>query len=154
MPQTRQNGPRFLYERDAPQTDPAGSMDVLELLARLADRTEELAEASVRQKHAEANVKRKTREVASERKARGLARKQLEADRGELEAESREVAAECRDLEAEIARERKARSADEAELKRVEYRVAALQHQLQIAWAQLQERTERAKRSWWSRLGS
>jgi chromosome segregation ATPase len=151
MPEKRQNGPRFPYERDVPPTDPAGTIDVWELLARLGDRTEELAEARVRQKHAEADLKRKTREVASERKARGLARKQLEADRRELEAESRKVEAECRDLEAELARERKARAADDAELNRV----AALQQQLQIAWAQLQgSGTEGAQRSWWSRLGS
>jgi chromosome segregation ATPase len=155
MPEARQDGPRFLYERDAPQTDPAGAMDAMELLARLADRTEELAEARVRQKHAEADLKRKTRELASERKARAQARKQLEADRRELEAEFREVEAECRDLEAEIARGRKGRTADEAELKRVQHRVAALQQQLQVAWAQLQESgTEGAQRSWWSRLGS
>jgi hypothetical protein len=126
----------------------------MDLLARLADRTEELAEARVRQKHAEADLNRKTRELASERKARGHARKPLETDRRELEAEYREVSAECRDLEAEIGRERNARTADEAELKRVQYRVAALQQQLQFAWAQLQERTEGAQRSWWSRLGS
>jgi chromosome segregation ATPase len=155
MPEARQDGPRFLYERDAPQTDPAEAMDAMELLARLADRTEELAEARVRQKHAEADLKRKTRELASERKARAHAHKQLEADRRELEAEFREVEAECRDLEAEIARGRKGRTADEAELKRVQHRVAALQQQLQVAWAQLQESgTEGAQRSWWSRLGS
>jgi chromosome segregation ATPase len=155
MPETRQNGPRFLYGTDAPEADSAGTMDVLELLARLADRTEELAEAKVRQKHAEADLNGKTRELASERKARDQARKQLETDRRELEAEYREVSAECRDLEAELARERKARTADEAELKRAQYRVAALQQQLQVAWAQLQESgTEGAQRSWWSRLGS
>jgi chromosome segregation ATPase len=155
MPETRRDGPRFLYEKGAPNADPPGTMDVMDLLTRLAERTEELAEARVRQKHAEADLKGKTRELASERKARDQARKQLETDRRELEAEYREVAAECRDLEAELARERKARTADGAELKRVQYRVAALQQQLQIAWAQLQESgTEGAQRSWWSRLGS
>ena len=154
MPEARQDGPRFLYEREASQPDSAGAMDAMELLARLADRTEELAEAKVRQKHAEADLKSKTREAASERKARAQARKQLEADRRELEAEYREVEGECRDLEAEIARERKTRTALEAELTRARHRVAALQHQLQVVWARLQQDKPEGPQSWWRRFGS
>jgi chromosome segregation ATPase len=155
MPEARQDGPRFLYEKDAPKADSSATVDVMDLLTRLAEQTEELAEARARQKQAEATLKSKTREVNSERKVHGEACKRLEADCRDLEAERNQVAAECRELEAEIADARKARTADEAELKRAQHRVAALQHQLQVAWAQLQQdRTGGEQRPWWSRLRS
>lgn len=155
MSEARQSGPRLLYEKDAAKADAAGSPDVMEVLTSLAERTEELAEASVRQKRAEADLRKVTRELGSERKARTQVREQLEADRRELQAECDEVAAECRALEDEIVLERKTRAAHEAELKRVQHRIAALQQQLQAAWAQVPQGTsERGRRSWWSRLGS
>jgi chromosome segregation ATPase len=155
MPETRPDGPRYLRERDAPTGDSSATVDVTDLLARLAECTEELAEARVRQKHAEATLKRTTREMDAERKAHTETRQQLETDCRELEAECNEVTAECRDLEAEVARERKARSAVQADLKRAQDRIAALQHQLQIAWAQLQQgRSEAEQRPWWGRLDS
>ena len=155
MPETRPDTPRIVHERDAPTADTTATIDVADLLTRLADRTEELAEAKVRQKHAEANLKKKTREVDSERKAHSETRGQLEADCRELEAECHQVAAQCRELEAEVARERNARTAVEVDLRRAQHRVTALQHQLQIARAELpQGRTEGGQRLWWSRLGS
>jgi chromosome segregation ATPase len=155
MADTRPDVPRYLREGDTPSADTTASVDVTELLARLGERTEELAEARVRQKHAEANLKRKTREMAAERKALSETRDRLETDCAELEAECQEAGAECRQLKALLAREQKARSAAEADLKRVQDRVASLQHQLQIAWARLkQDGTETEQRPWWSRLGS
>jgi chromosome segregation ATPase len=174
MPETRPDGPRFLHETDPSKADTTATVDVMDVLARLADRTEELAEAKVRQKHAEATLRRKTREMNTERKAHREACKRLEADCRDLGAEFGQVAAQCRELEAEIARERKARTALEVDLKRAQRGVAALQHHLQVAWAQLQQdrsaalqhelqgawaqlqpgRTEGGQRSWWSRLGS
>jgi chromosome segregation ATPase len=139
MPEARKDEPRLLHKREAPSPDVTATVDVTDLLARLADRTEELAEANVRLKHAEADLKRKTREMALERKAHSETRHQLESDCQQLEAECRDVAAECRDLEAEVARQREARAAVEADLKRAEERAAELQHQLQIVWAQLRE---------------
>jgi chromosome segregation ATPase len=155
MADTRPDVPRYLREEDAPGADTTASVDVTKLLARLGEQTEELAEARVRQKHAEANLKRKTREMTAERKAHRETRERLETDCAELEAECQQAGAECRQLKALLARERKARSAAEADLKRVQDRVGSLQHQLQIAWARLkQDGTETEQRPWWSRLGS
>jgi chromosome segregation ATPase len=151
MAEARQDGPRFLYERDAATADITASVDVADLLTRLAEQTEALAEARVRQKHAEAELKRKSREMDAERKAHSQTRQQLETDCRELEAECNEVTAECRDLQAVAAGERKARAGVEAELKRAEDRAAALQ----VAWAQLQQGGSQAEqRPWWARLGS
>ena len=51
--------------------------------------------------------------------------------------------------------EREARAAVEADLKRMQDRVASLQHQLKIAWDQLHKGgTEAEQRPWWNRLGS
>jgi chromosome segregation ATPase len=153
MAEPRQQGPRVLYERDPPKAESTAPVDVMELLAGLAERTEELAEARAWEKQAEASLRSMTREASSERKAHAEACKQLESDQRDLAAERDEVAAECRELESQLAREREGRSADEAELKRAQHRVAALQRQLQVAWAQLQQdRTEGGQRSWWSRL--
>jgi len=153
MAEPRKDGPRIVYETDAREADSAATVDVMDLLAQLADRTEEVAEATARERHAEATLRSKTREVNSERKAHREALKRLEADYRDLEAERDQVASECHDLEAEIAKEHSARTADEAELERTQHRVAALQHQLQVAWAQLQQgRPEGGQPSWWSRL--
>jgi chromosome segregation ATPase len=154
MPETRKDEPRLLHKREASSPDVTATVDVTDLLARLADRTEELAEAKVRQEHTEADLKRKTREMASERKAHTEARQQLEADCQQLEAECHEVAAECRKLEAEIARQREARAAVEADLKRAEDRAAELQHQLQIVWAQLREDKRAGQRPRWRKSDS
>jgi hypothetical protein len=154
MPDTRSDAPRYLRERDASTADTTATVDVTDLLRRLAERTEELAEARVRQKHAEANLKKKTREMDTERKARGKTRQQLEADRRNLAELRDQVTAQFRTLEAQVARERKARAAVEADLKRAQDRAAALQHQLQVARAQLEQGgTEPEQRPWWGRLG-
>jgi chromosome segregation ATPase len=127
----------------------------MDLLTRLAERTEQLAEANVRHEHAEADLRKMTREAGTERKARGLRRKQLEADRRDLKTERDEIAAGCRDLKTEIARERNALTALEDQLTQAQHRVTTLQHQLQVAWAQLPQRgSQGGQRSWWSRLGS
>jgi chromosome segregation ATPase len=155
MPETRPDAPRYLRKREGRAADSAAAVDVTDLLSRLAEQTEELAEARVRQKHAEADLERKTREMDAERKAHLETRRQLETDCRELEAEANEVTAECRELEAEVARERKTRTQTEADLKRTQDRVAALQHQLQVAWAQLEHGgSEAEQRPWWGRLGS
>jgi chromosome segregation ATPase len=155
MPETQPDGPRYLRDGDASQAGTTASVDVTDLLGRLGEQTEELAEARVRQKHAEAELKRKAREMSAQRKAHNEKVKRLESDCAELEAECNQAAAESRELKALLARERRARSAAEADLKRVQERVASLQHQLQIAWTRLKEDeagTER--RPWWNRLGS
>jgi chromosome segregation ATPase len=155
MPQTRPDAPRYLRTRDAGGADSTAAVDVTDLLTRLAEQTEELAEARVRQNHAEADLSRRTREMDAERKAHLETRRKLETDCRELEAEANEVTAECRELEAEVARERKTRTKVEADLKRTQDRIAALQHQLQVAWAQLEHGGSQAEqRPWWRRLGS
>ena len=154
MPERRPDGPRILRERDAPAADATANVDVTDLLSRLADRTAELAEARVQQKHAEANLKTMSREVDTEREAHAETRRQLEADCRELEEECHQVAAACRELEAEVARERDARATAEAELKRAEERSAALQHQLQVVWTQLQQDKTEGPHPWWRRFGS
>jgi chromosome segregation ATPase len=148
MPQDR---PQLVHNRGAPSPDTTATVDVTDLLARLADRTEELAQAQVRQEHAEADLKRKLREMAAERKAHRETRSQLEADCQQLEAECQQVEAECRELQAEVAREREARAAVEADLKRAQQRVAALQHQLQIVSAQVREEIKAGPQSRWRR---
>src|SRR5919106_1863445 len=151
MPETREDGPRLLPKREVPSPDATATVDVTDLLARLADRTEEVAEAKVRLKHAEGDLKRQTREMALERKAHGETRQQLEADCQQLEAECRDLEAECRELEAEVARQREARAAVDADLKRAEERAAELQHQLQIVWAQVREDKRAGTRPGWRR---
>jgi chromosome segregation ATPase len=155
MTDTRPDAPRYLHERDASAADATATVDLADLLSRLAERTEELAEARVSQKHAEATLKQKTREWDKERKAHREARRQLETDCRELETESTQIRTERGELEAEVEREREARTAAEADLKRMQERVGSLQHQLKIAWAQLQQGgPEAEQRPWWSRLGS
>lgn len=144
-----------MHERDAPTADTTAAVDVTELLAKLAERTEELAEAKVQRKHAEAELKRRTREVSTERKAHNETRQRLEDDCQALEGESYLLSAESRLLEAEVAQEGNARTAAEADLKRVQDRTAALQHKLKIAWAELRpSETEAAEQlPWWRRRG-
>ena len=155
MPEPQPEAPRYLREGDAPKGDTTASVDVTDLLEKLSERTEELAEARVRQKHAEAELKRKTREIGTRSKAHNETVKRLEADCAELEAECNQATAASQELKTLLARERKARSAAEAELKRVKERAASLQHQLQIAWAQLKEdESGTERRPWWNRLGS
>jgi chromosome segregation ATPase len=155
MPDTRPDAPRHLRERNASPADAMATVDITELLKRLAERTEELAEARVRQKHAEAKLKKKTRELDAEREAHGETMRQLEADCRECAEECNQVAAEYRELEAQAAREREARAAVQTDLKRAQDRVAALEHQLQVAWAQLQHgETKSGKGPWWDRSGS
>jgi chromosome segregation ATPase len=155
MPDTRPDAPRYLREQDASTADATVTVDVRDLVARLAERTEQVAEAMVRRKHAEAKLKKKTREMDKEREAHGETIRQLEADCREREEDCYQVAAEYRELEAQVAREREARAAVQTDLKRAQDRVAALQHQLQGAWAQLQPgETESEKRPWWGRTES
>jgi chromosome segregation ATPase len=155
MADTRPDAPRHLRERDAEAADTSATVDVSELLTRLAERTEELAEARVGQKRAEANLKKKTRELDAERELRTKRRQQLETDCRELEAECIQVTEDYRALEAQLVREREARAAVQADLKRVQGRIAALQHQLQIAWAELKpEGTEAEGGPWWDRSDS
>ncbi len=155
MPDTRPDAPLYLREGSVPEAEGTASVDVTDLLARLAQQTEELAEARVRQKHAEDALEQKTREMNAERKALVEKRERLQFDCAELEADCDQAAAEARELEAGLARERDARRAAEADLKRMRERVASLQHQLQIARAQLQKGgAEVEPRPWWSRLGS
>lgn len=154
MPQDR---PRLLHTQDAPSPDNAPSsdttatVDLTDLLARLADRTEELAHAKVRQEHAEADLKTKTHALAVERKAHGETRSRLEADCRQLQAECQEVEAECRELEAEVTRQREARAAVEADLKRAQVRVAALQHQLQTVSVGVRENNRPGPQPRWRR---
>jgi chromosome segregation ATPase len=155
MPDTRPDAPRHLRERNASTADATATVDVTELLTRLAERTEELAEVKVRQKHAEASLKTKTRELDTEREAHGETLRQLEAECREREEECNRVAAEYRELEAQVAREREASAAVQTDLQRAQDRVAALQHQLQVAWSQLRQGgSEAEERPWWGRSGS
>jgi chromosome segregation ATPase len=157
MPDRRPDAPRYLREQDAPESDAdaRSTVDVTELLSRLAERTEELAEARVKQKAAEADLRRKSREVSAKRKARAETSERLETDRRELEVERDQVVAERRELEAEVARELDARAELEAELEETQERVAALQRRLQAAWTQLQRSdVEPEDRRWWNRRES
>lgn len=137
MPEARPDAPRYLHERGAPTADTTAAVDVSELLARLAQRTEELAEAKVEQKHAEAELRKRSRQVTSERKAHKEMRERLEGDCQTLESECELLLAESRELEIEVAREQDARTSVEGDLKRAEDLTAALQDKLKIVWAQL-----------------
>ena len=155
MAETRPDAPRYLRHQDAQAADTSATVDVRDLLRRLAERTEEVAEARVRQKRAEGDLKEKTREMESEREAHVKARQQLETDCRKLEVECIQISEEYRGLEAKAAREREAGAAVHADLKRAQDRVNALQQQLQVVWAQLeQDRTESEPRPWWGRSGS
>ena len=133
MPDMRPDAPRYLREQDAPEpdADARSTVDVTELLSRLSERTEELAEAKVKQKAAEADLRRKSRQLSTQRKAHDETSERLETDRRELEQERDQVVAERRELEAEVARELEARAELEAELEETQERVAALQRRLQ-----------------------
>jgi septal ring factor EnvC (AmiA/AmiB activator) len=135
MPKRDQEGPRVLHQHDVP---PAANVDVEKLLAQLAELAAEIAEAQVKQKDAEANLKTKTRELESERKAHKKTRWRLEADGLALESERAKFVAAHRELELQVAEHRDARAA-EVELKRAEERGEALQHQLQVVRARLQQ---------------
>jgi chromosome segregation ATPase len=154
MPERRREGPRILHERDVPAADASASVDVTELLSRLADQTAELTEARVLQKQAEASLNAKSGEVDAERQAHAETRSRLEAKCRELEAECQQVAASCRELQDEITWARSARAAAETELKRAQEQSAAFQHQLQVVWAQLQQEKAEGRDPWWRRRGS
>jgi chromosome segregation ATPase len=154
MPERRREGPRILHERDVPPADASASVDVTELLSRLADQTAELAEARVLQQQAEASLKAKSREVDAERKAHAETRSRLEAKCRELEAERQQVEAACRELEDEVTWARSARAGAEEELRRVREQSAAFQHQLQVVWAQLQQEKTEGSDPWWRKRGS
>jgi chromosome segregation ATPase len=113
-----------------------------------------VTEARVKQKHAEDRLTTKTRELEAEREEHTRTRRRLEGDARELETERHDFVAACRELEAEVAEQREARTAAEEELKRAEERSAALQHQLQVVWAQLQQQQPEAAQPWWRRFGS
>jgi chromosome segregation ATPase len=154
MGEVRQAPPRYLHDHEVPTAET--TVDVSELLARLAERTEELAEAKVNQKHAEAQLEKRTREVDTERKAHNETRQRLEDDCGVLEVECALLSVEGHDLEAAVVEERIVRTAVEADLKRAQDRNAALKRSLKIARGQLQQReTEAAEQlPRWRRLGS
>jgi septal ring factor EnvC (AmiA/AmiB activator) len=154
MADKRPDARRYLREQGTAAGDTTATVDVTELLTRLAERTEELAEARARQKHAEARLKRKRREIYKERKIHEETLEQLETDCRELEQKCHQAAAEYRELEGQADRERKARATVEADLKRAQQRAAAVQHRLQIARAQLEEGDREAeRRPWWERSG-
>jgi hypothetical protein len=108
----------------------------------------------MKRRHAETTLKTKTRELESERRARKQTSQQLEGDRSALEEERDQHVAECRQLKTQVAEQRKARAAAEAELKRAETRTAALQHQFQVVSAQLRHQKPEEPQPWWRRFGS
>jgi septal ring factor EnvC (AmiA/AmiB activator) len=148
----RRDGPRILHEPDPPPADANASVDVTDLLARLADQTAEVAEARVKQEHAEAKLETKTGELESERKAHNQEVQRLEAECRELEAECQEVAAACGELEAVLAGQRDARAAAEEELKRAKERGAAVHHQLRVVQAQMGQDKPQGPPPWWRRF--
>jgi chromosome segregation ATPase len=154
MAKRQQDGPRAVHEHDVPPVASSERVDVEELLGQLAERSAELAEARMKRKHAETNLKTKTRELDSERKARKQTSRQLEGDRSALETERDQHVAACRQLKAQVAEQRKARTAAEAELKQAETRSAALQHQFQVVSAQLRHQKPEEPQPWWRRFGS
>jgi chromosome segregation ATPase len=156
MAEARPDSPRSLHDREVATAETTVAVDVTELLARLAERTEELAEAKVNRKHAEAQLEERTREVDAERKAHSETRQRLEDDCGPLEVECELLSVEGHDIEAAVVQERDARTAVEAALKRAQDRNAALERNLRIARGQLQQReTEAAEQlPRWRRLGS
>jgi chromosome segregation ATPase len=139
MPDARPDPPPFLHKRGTPTADTTAAVDVSELLARLAQRTEELAEAKVEQKHAEAELRKRSRQVTTERKAHNEMRQRLEEDCQALESECELLLAESRELELEVAREQDARTAVVGDVKRAEDVTAALQDKMKIIWAQLRQ---------------
>ena len=139
MPEARPNPPPYLHKRGTPAADTTAAVDVSELLATLAERTEELAEAKVEQKHAEAELKKRSRQVTTERKAHNELREPLESDCQALESECELLLAESRELEVEVAREQDARTAVEVDLKRAEHLTATLEDKLKMVWAQLRQ---------------
>ena len=156
MPDARPDPPPYLHKRGTPTADTTAAVDVSELLARLAQRTEELAEAKVEQKHAEAELRKRARQVTTERKAHNEMRQSLEGDCQALESECELLLAESRELELEVAREQDARTAVVGDVKRAEDVTAALQDKMKIIWAQLQESETEAieQPPWRKRLGS
>jgi chromosome segregation ATPase len=155
MAEGRPDAPRYLRKQDAPAADERSTVDVSELLGRLSERTEELAEAQVKQKAAEADLRRKSRQVTAQRKAHDETSRRFETDLRELEQERDHALAERHELEAEISREMEARVALEAELEQTQGRVDELQRRLQIAWAELKKTdAEPEERRWWNRRGS
>lgn len=156
MTEMRPEAPRYLHDRDTPTSDTKAAVDVTELLAMLAQRTEELAAAKVQQKHAESELRKRKREVISERKAHNETRQLLGDDCRALESECDLHSVESRELEADVGQERDGRAAVEADLKRVQDRTAAFERKLKIARAELrQDETEVAEQlPWWKRLGS
>jgi chromosome segregation ATPase len=155
MPDPRRDAPRYLRQQDAPDADARSRVDATELLSKLSERTEELAEARVTQKAAEADLRRVTRQVSAQRKEHAETSERLETDRRELEEERDQVVAERRELEAEVARELEARAALEGELEQTQERVDALQRRLKVAWAERQQaEPEPDEPRWWQRRGS
>jgi len=151
MPKGGQEGPRVLHQHEAPA---AANVDVEKLLARLAALATEIAETQVKQKDTEANLKTKTRELESEQKAHEKTWTRLEADGLALEAERAEFVAAHRELELQAAEHRDARAAGEIELRRAEELGEALQRQLQVVRARLNQQKPEEPRPWWRRLGS
>lgn len=139
MPDARPNPPPYLHKRGTPTADTTAAVDVSELLAKLAQRTEELAEAKVEQKQAEAELRKRSRQVTTERKAHKELREPLEVDCQALESECELLLVESRELEVEVAREQDARTAVEADLKRAEHLTATLEDKLKMVWAQLRQ---------------
>ena len=154
MAERQQDVPRVVHENDVPPVASPARVDVEELLTQLAERTAELAEVRLKRKNAEAKLKTKTSELDSERKARKQTGRQLEGDLTSLETERDQYVAACRQLKTQVAEQRKARAAAEAELEQAEERSAALQHKLQVVWAQLQQQKPEAPQPWWRRFGS
>jgi chromosome segregation ATPase len=148
----RRDGPRILHEPDPASADANASVDVTDLLARLADQTAEVAEARVKQEQAEAKLQAKLSELESGRKAHKQEVQRLEADCRKLEAECHEVAAASGELEAVLAGQRDARAAAEEELRRTKERGAAVHHQLRVVQAQLEQDKPQAPPPWWRRF--
>jgi chromosome segregation ATPase len=144
MAEARPDPPRSLHDREVLTAETTVSVDVTELLARLAKRTEELAEAKVNRKHAKAQLDERTREVNAERKAHNETRQRLEDECRALEVECELLSVEGRELVAAVVQERDARTAIEADLKRAQERNAALERNLKIARGQLQQRETEA----------
>jgi chromosome segregation ATPase len=156
MAEVRPDPPRHLHDHEGPTADTTVAVDVTELLTRLAERTEELAEAQVNRKRAKSQLEKRTREVNTERKAHTETRQRLEEYCGALEVECELLSVDGRKLEAAVAQERDARTAVEADLKRAQDRNSELERALKIARGQLQQRDAEAAEQLprWKRLGS
>jgi len=156
MAEARPDPPRHLHDREVPTAETTVAVDVTELMARLAERTEELAEARVNRKRAKSQLEKRTREVNTERKAHDETRQRLEEHCAALEVECELLSVDGRKLDAAVVQERDARTAVEADVKRAQDRNAALERTLRIARGQLQQReTEAAEQlPRWRRLGS